>query len=80
MWLDSIATSEFTCDDGSGTFTTESTYRATISGGSSSFEGTWEWLAGTEAYASVQGGGTFEGDCTPLASGCENEGIGVITS
>lgn len=68
-WLDAVAIVEYTCGDASGTFTAEATYHTIISGENSSLEGTWEALEGTDAYASLQGGGTFEGECTALATG-----------
>jgi hypothetical protein len=76
-WLDSVSTAEYTCTDGSGTFTTESTYHTIISGANSSVLGLWEVLEGTGAYATIQGGGTLDGDCAP--QGCVAEGIGVVT-
>jgi hypothetical protein len=75
-WLDSAATSEYTCSDGSGAFTIESTYHTIISGGNSSIFGLWEVLEGTDAYATIQGGGTLDGDCAP--QGCVIEAIGVV--
>lgn len=75
-WIDSVAESEFTCSDDSGTFITESTYHTVISGENSSIEGQWEIVSGTGAYAALEGEGDIEAKCSV---GCDGSFAGAVT-